>query len=591
MSVDRERERDYAEMEKEWPVSAGVSCRISMFDEKIICADLHIQKFDTTIEQRDPVDLRVQGIIPAYAAGTLYRTGPGGYKVQTASGKTWAASHWFDGLTQIHRFKISAPQKGNESCTVRYNSRRTVDKLTENIKKQGGVKAITFGQKRDPCDSYFKKAMSVFYAAASSVGTKRNIDPSSMNVGVTMTANMPGLPPQLNPPDQLRVSGHTDEVKSLHSKTDATVYQHIDPETLEPVGFSLQSQQHPDLKGQLSCAHAKCDPVTGDLFNYNLQLGPSPQYRVFRMSAATGETDILATISAPAAYVHSIFITADHVILCIWNSHLLKNGLDVVLKQNILEAIAPFDKSQPAKWYVIDRKYSKGLLAVYESSAFYAFHTVNAWAETSPEDPSKSDIVAELITYENTDVLKRLYYENLLGLSPSHEQYYGDKGSSTRQEMHRYRLSDIPSECRSEVKRATIEYNVPKDAAPELPTINPRYLTQPHRYTYGGADRSSYAVLYDALVKWDSETRSAVYWAEHGHTPGEPVFVVDPEGTDEDDGVLLSVVLDGFSERSYLLCLSAKDLKEVGRAEMDITVGFGFHGCHVSAVGMSSSAD
>ena len=485
---------------------------------------------------------------------------------------------------------MSAPQNGEGSCSVQYNSRRTVDKLIERIKKDGSLNEITFGQKRDPCDGYFKKAMSVFYVAKSGVNWKRGVDPSSMNIGVTLTANMPGLSPQLHA-DRLRASGHTNEVKTLHSKTDATVYQDIDPETLEPVGISRQKQQHPDLKGPLSCAHAKCDPVTGDLFNYNLELGPSPLYRVFRVSAATGETDILATVSAPAAYIHSISITADHVILCIWNSHLSKNGLDVVLRQNMLDAIAPFDESKPAKWYIIDRHHNKGLLAVYDSPAFFCFHTVNAWVETSSEDPSKSDIVAELITYENTDVLKRLYYDNLLGLSPSHKKYYGNKGSSTRQDMQRYRLSDVPLEPRSEVGAAKIEYTVPKDAAPELPTINPRYLTRPHRYTYGGSDRSSYAVLYDALVKWDSETRSASYWSEHGHTPGEPVFVADPDGTREDDGVLLSVVLDGFSERSYLLCLDARDLKEMGRAEMDIPVGFGFHGCHVSAMGKSSSAD
>ena len=462
--------------------------------------------------------------------------------------------------------------------------------MVENIKKTGTLKEITFGQKRDPCDSYFKKAMSVFYVATSGITSKRNTDPSSMNVGVTLTANMPGLSPQLHP-DRLKASGHTTEVRTLHSKTDATVYQDIDPETLEPIAISRQSQQHPDLKGPLSCAHAKCDPETGDLFNYNLDLGSNPLYRVFRVSAASGETEILATISAPAAYIHSIFLTADHVILCVWNSHLSKNGLDVVLKQNILDAIAPFDKNAPAKWYIVDRKHKKGLLAEYYSPAFFAFHTINAWIEPSIREPSKSDIVAEVTTYTSTDVLKRLYYENLLGLSPSHKKYYGDADSITRQEMHRYRLSDVPSESRSELRSAEIEYRVPKNIAPELPTINPHYLTRPHRYTYGGADRSSYAVLYDVLVKWDSETRSAIFWAEHGHTPGEPIFVTDPEGTDEDDGVLLSVVLDGFSERSYLLCLKATDMKEIGRADMNRPIGFGFHGCHVSAGGKSSSAD
>ena len=555
----------------------------------------HLQpfQFETCIEQREPIELEVQGRIPAYAAGTLYRTGPGGYKVETANGKTWAASHWFDGLSQIHRFKITAPKDGLGNCTVRHNSRRTVDHLIESIKKNGSLKEVSFGQKRDPCESYFKKAMSVFHTAKSGIISPKVIEPSSLNIGVTLTANMPGLSPNPTTKDRTLVNGHTNEIKTLHSKTDATVYQASDPETLEPINVTRQSQQHAELKGALSSAHPKSDPDTGDLFNYNLELSSNPRYRVFRVSASTGKTDILATIAAPAAYVHSILITADHVILCLWNSHLSKSGLDVVLKQNMLEAIF-FDAEKPAKWYVVDRKHNKGLLAVYESPAFYCFHTVNAWQEPSPENPQQTDIVAELIKYENLDILKRLYYENLLGLSPSYKNYYGEKGSSSRQNMCRYRLPNVPATEPRPDGPATltkIEYVAPKTVSPELPTINPRYLTRAHRYTYGGADRSSYAVLYDSLVKWDSDKQSATYWSQQGHTPGEPIFVVDPEGSEEDDGVLLSVVLDGYSERSYLLCLSAKTMEEMGRAEMNMVVGFGFHGCHVSTQGNASSAD
>ena len=64
-------------------------------------------------------------------------------------------------------------------------------------------------------------------------------------------------------------------------------------------------------------------------------------------------------------------------------------------------------------------------------------------------------------------------------------------------------------------------------------------------------------------------------------TAGEPIFVADPESEDEDGGVVLSVVLDGVAGKSYLLVLDAKEFKEVGRANVDGVVGFGFHGTHV----------
>lgn len=70
-------------------------------------------------------------------------------------------------------------------------------------------------------------------------------------------------------------------------------------------------------------------------------------------------------------------------------------------------------------------------------------------------------------------------------------------------------------------------------------------------------------------------------WEQHGQTPGEAVFVPDPKGQEEDDGVLLSVVLDGLKGKSYLLVLDAKTMLEVARAEMEVPMPLGFHGTFV----------
>jgi carotenoid cleavage dioxygenase-like enzyme len=56
------------------------------------------------------------------------------------------------------------------------------------------------------------------------------------------------------------------------------------------------------------------------------------------------------------------------------------------------------------------------------------------------------------------------------------------------------------------------------------------------------------------------------------------VFVARPEAQDEDDGVLLSVVLDGSAGTSFLLVLNAADLTEVARAQAPHHIPFSFHG-------------
>lgn len=82
-------------------------------------------------------------------------------------------------------------------------------------------------------------------------------------------------------------------------------------------------------------------------------------------------------------------------------------------------------------------------------------------------------------------------------------------------------------------------------------------------------------------MKTDLETK-VMYWEHAAQTPREAIFVLDPSRAEEEDsGWLLGVVLDGERGVSYLLCLDARNMREVGRAECGVAVGFGFHGVHV----------
>lgn len=88
----------------------------------------------------------------------------------------------------------------------------------------------------------------------------------------------------------------------------------------------------------------------------------------------------------------------------------------------------------------------------------------------------------------------------------------------------------------------------------------------------------------DGIIKYDTQTGAHKLWQTHAQTPGEAIFIPDPKSEREDDGVLLSIVLDGLREKSYLLVLDARTLEEVGRAEVNGVVGFAFHGKFVNLV-------
>ncbi|RMZ68580.1 Carotenoid oxygenase [Pyrenophora seminiperda CCB06] len=520
--------------------------------------------FDTDYEEHEPVELTVKGNIPQYAAGVLYRTGPLGYKAKTDDGKIWSARHWFDGFSCVHRFQIDFPDT-NGPPKVTYRSRRTVDEYIEMVRKTGKLDSVTFAAKRDPCKSFFSKVMAFFESA-----------PNEKNVGVTVSINMPGGH-RFSNKEVPRLNGHTNGLQTLHVKTDSSNIKQLDPETLEPNGYASQRRLHPELRGPFSAAHAKSDPKNGDMYNFNLEFGRTSTYRLFRVSASTGETDILATFPGTPAYIHSLFLTENYVILCVWSSHISWCGLSLMWHKNVVDSITPFDPNSKSTWYVVDRVHGKGLVATYESMPFFSFHSINAWEQPSPSDPSKTDIVAELSMFENLDVIKRFYYDSIIS-SIDTPEYNGENRMSCLPMQAQFRLPSVDAGVPPTTPMpAELLFQADKFDSMELPTLNPAYITRRHRYTYGCADRLR-STFFDGLVKFDNQTKATIFWEEEGHTPGEAIFIADPEGTEEDDGVLLSVVLDGYKEKSYLLVLKAKDLTEVGRAEMQGPMSFGFHG-------------
>lgn len=60
-------------------------------------------------------------------------------------------------------------------------------------------------------------------------------------------------------------------------------------------------------------------------------------------------------------------------------------------------------------------------------------------------------------------------------------------------------------------------------------------------------------------------------------SPGEPVFIAAPDSQAEDDGVVVCPGA-GPEGNAFVAVLDAKDLKELGRAEMPFATPHRFHG-------------
>ena len=117
----------------------------------------------------------------------------------------------------------------------------------------------------------------------------------------------------------------------------------------------------------------------------------------------------------------------------------------------------------------------------------------------------------------------------------------------------------------------------------ELPVIDYGAVNgRPYRRVWGvGAPDDG--GWFDRIVATDVTTGEQRTWREPGTYPGEPVLAKRPGATEEDDGVLLSVLLEPRRGASALLVLDARTLEELARARVPHHIPFGFHGAFTTA--------
>ncbi len=195
-------------------------------------------------------------------------------------------------------------------------------------------------------------------------------------------------------------------------------------------------------------------------------------------------------------------------------------------------------------------------VGIYETEPGFAFHHVGAWEEDGR-------LVMEYCDHGSPAVIDALYLRRLR--EPRGE------GQRLGARLRRVVVDPAGGTVRTEYR---------SDQDIELPRINEEacYL-RPYRYAYGiSTGEDSEYDSADTLAKVDNETGDAVVWHEPGAYVGEPIFVGSPSGRGEDDGVILSVVLDAPRKRSYLLVLDAGSMTERARAYAPHGIPFGFHG-------------
>lgn len=519
--------------------------------------------------------LTASGDLPEYlVGGTLYRTGPGDIGDREKDPVT--IKHFFDGFTQNHRFHVTGIR------SVDYSSRSSCDGLRK-MYKEGSrdMERVTSFGPRDPCQTYFQKIKTVMSMACSgpdNVKTDARVGADMVNVGVTIRRNTKSEKMKY---EDTREAGAnhlgtknsdaaTDDTNThyLTARTDSNIFQILDPMTLEPLEKYTYTKFDETLTGPLTASHVEFSADGLTEYNYNLTLGKKPEYVVF--SKTDDKVTVLARFSAPGCYIHSFFTTENYIILALWQAEFWGGGIGVPLNKNVLDGLSDkWDPEKKTQFYVIKKESnSSNTYQIFQSQAFFAFHTINAFEEDGR-------IFLDVCTYENNRVLWDFKLEKF---ATDMKGVQANKAFVTRLAIDLTEEQD-PSPIRTIHRFSEDLKNL------ELPTHNPKFVGKKARYVYGVNIQNLGLFLFEALIRIDMETGEALYFYEEGETPGEAIFVADPSSEDELGGVLLSISLNLHSKTSSLLVLDPRTMKVISRVKMETRVNYGFHGSWAGDLG------
>ncbi len=330
----------------------------------------------------------------------------------------------------------------------------------------------------------------------------------------------------------------------------------FDPETLRAAGVFQYEER---TVGQMTTVHPHFDAPAGEAVNLVTRYHALSHYNIYRVSAAG---NIHRAASVPVlrpSYLHSFGMSPNYFVIV--EFPLVVSSIDLLLWLRPYIENFRWQPRRGARFTVIDR-HSGQVTGRYDCDAFFAFHHINAFERDG-------ELFADLCAYDDASIIQHYYLNRLR--DESNELPAGT--------LRRYRIP---------LQRAggRISAETLSDACMELPRFDTERYARDGAYSFVyacGIDAAHRRGFYNQLVKVDTRSGLAQTWREPGCYPGEPVFVRRPGGRAEDDGVLLSVVLDSRKGNSFLLVLDAVSCGEIARAEVPHPVLFGYHGEYFGA--------
>ncbi|KAK8375311.1 hypothetical protein O3P69_008291 [Scylla paramamosain] len=470
-------------------------------------------------ETAKPVEGKVKGEIPQWLCGRLTRNGPG----KTGFGDT-QFNHLFDMSALIHQFNIYDGRVTYQSRFIQSDTYKKNLRANRIIVMEFGTGAYP-----DPCKTLFQRFMTFFTPLS-----KREMTDNCL----------------------VSVCHFGDE---LYAMTETNVMRRIDPETLETTKLDDYL-----MAVNTATAHPHIDP-DGTIYNMASSHASKegPHYCIVKFPPPAVVNGKKKSSLDQASVNYFIFVEQPFLL------NLKKFLVNVVTGNSFLAAMEWHGKHK-TKFHVVRRDTGEILSTKYASDAFLTFHHTNAYEEDG-------HLVVDLCAIKSGNVISQFLLKNLskpdYTVSPEdlpvHRRYVLPlRTEGSRTDTNLVTLKDTKCTARK-LKDGTIflEGQVISPNVIDLPRINYKYNGKPYTFTYG-VEVNPLGAQFSRLVKINVRTGETQLWHEESKLVSEPVFVAAPNATREEEGVVLTTLLDSNNPTFVaLLVLDPTSWKEVARVE------------------------
>ncbi|KZC05840.1 Beta,beta-carotene 9',10'-oxygenase [Dufourea novaeangliae] len=541
-------------------------------------------------EVRDPIPGKITGTIPSWLKGTLLRNGPGSLKVGE-----YSFNHLFDSSALLHRFNI-ADGKVTYQCrfvqTDVYKKNKAAQRI---VVTEFGTKAVP-----DPCQSIFQRIAAVFKPGDASDNSMISVYPFG------------------------------DE---YYTFAETAMIHRVDPETLETTG-KVNVSDYVGIVNHTSHPHVMNDGTIYNLGTSVTPRGPFYNVVCFSPNDAGEEKELSmfdqASIvaSVPSrwllnpSYMHTFGITENYFVII---EQPLAVSFTTLMSCKVTQqpmcAALKWHENENTLIHLISRDTGQ-LERTFTSEPFFYLHIINQF-----ETRDRDYVVLDVCCYRDAQMLDCMFVDAMKNASENPDyaklfrgrplrfvlpmkrpqadvpleynlitaktvnqglesfqntdESFNEEGTSSIKETPARTNEDKKNDYRNLLRRKAAAHRLPDgrifvkpellcDLGCETPRLN-------YEYFLGREYRFFYAISSDVdlenpgtLIKVDILKKTKKTWCERNVYPSEPIFVPDPNGKNEDDGVVLSAMVWSDNESQVaLLILDGVTLREIARATFD----------------------